>query len=82
MAKYAKASYSSMDNRRRMEDRDGSMLNEDQGAMANLPTEHFVTPFAQVEAASFDVQDSANSMMRRRSEDMKKQKDGKSVRRY
>lgn len=82
MAKYSKAQYTSMDDRRRIEDKDGSMLSEDRGAMANLPEKWFCTPFSQVEAANFDVMDSADSMMRRRKEDMKKQKDGKSVRRY
>ena len=66
----------------RIEDRDGSMLNEDRSAVANLPQEAFSIPFAKLEYANYDVQDSANSMERRRSADMKKQKDSKTIRRY
>jgi hypothetical protein len=82
MAKIGKAQYATMDGRREVEKRDGEMIREDRGAMANLPDEHFCVPFSRVEFANYEVQDGMNSMDRRRSEDSKKQKDGKSVRRY
>ena len=80
---YGSANYAGMDDRRRMEKQDGSMLNEDHSAVANLPQE--VKYHAWPKGASYadwDLDDTIRGIDKQEGQDVGGMKKHKSTKKY